>query len=245
MGINKIQYGNNVLIDLTNDTVTAQKIISGYTAHDRNGEIITGVAAGDSIVLNTMEEFISNYDDEEGFLLSYDNATTGTQYVTNTVNTSNGIYEENASISSASSWYFEQISGYTDRYYIYTKINNENYYMYNNTSSGANFMGLSTTTKSSFTVSLAVEGKFYFKLSSGNKWLQHSNSGGGIRLYTDNKSAANSQFTITYKTNAIIPYGTLTITENGTYNITNYKTIIVNISNSGSTSTINGDEVSY
>ena len=42
MAKNKIIYGGQVLIDLTNDTVTADKLLSGYTAHDRSGEIITG-----------------------------------------------------------------------------------------------------------------------------------------------------------------------------------------------------------
>lgn len=42
MGINKIQYGNTVLLDLTSDTVTADKLMQGYTAHDRTGALITG-----------------------------------------------------------------------------------------------------------------------------------------------------------------------------------------------------------
>lgn len=39
---NKIVYGNTVLIDLTADTVTADKILASYTAHDASGAIITG-----------------------------------------------------------------------------------------------------------------------------------------------------------------------------------------------------------
>lgn len=39
---NKIVYGTTVLIDLTADTVTADKILSSYTAHDASGNIITG-----------------------------------------------------------------------------------------------------------------------------------------------------------------------------------------------------------
>lgn len=42
MGINKIQYGNTTLIDLTADTVTADKLMQGYTAHDRTGAVING-----------------------------------------------------------------------------------------------------------------------------------------------------------------------------------------------------------
>ena len=39
---NKIVYGNTVLIDLTADTVTADKILASYTAHDASGNVITG-----------------------------------------------------------------------------------------------------------------------------------------------------------------------------------------------------------
>lgn len=46
MGINKVQYGNTVLIDLTSDTVTASVLMEGYTAHDRTGTLITGIGTG-------------------------------------------------------------------------------------------------------------------------------------------------------------------------------------------------------
>lgn len=39
---NKVIYGNTVLIDLTADTVTADKILASYTAHDASGAMITG-----------------------------------------------------------------------------------------------------------------------------------------------------------------------------------------------------------
>ena len=40
--VNKVVYGNRTLIDLTSDTVTEDKILSGFTAHDKSGSIITG-----------------------------------------------------------------------------------------------------------------------------------------------------------------------------------------------------------
>jgi hypothetical protein len=40
--VNKVVYGGTVLIDLTGDTVTADKMLTGYTAHDKSGETITG-----------------------------------------------------------------------------------------------------------------------------------------------------------------------------------------------------------
>lgn len=40
--VNKVVYGSTVLIDLTADTVTADKILASYTAHDATGNTITG-----------------------------------------------------------------------------------------------------------------------------------------------------------------------------------------------------------
>lgn len=40
--INKVIYGTEVLIDLTGDTVVAEKLMSGYVAHDKSGAPITG-----------------------------------------------------------------------------------------------------------------------------------------------------------------------------------------------------------
>lgn len=47
MAINKVIYGGETLIDLTGDTVTADKILSGFTAHDKGGELITGTCEYD------------------------------------------------------------------------------------------------------------------------------------------------------------------------------------------------------
>ena len=44
---NKVIYGNTVLIDLTADTVTADKILAGFTAHDQSGAVITGTCEYD------------------------------------------------------------------------------------------------------------------------------------------------------------------------------------------------------
>lgn len=46
--INKIIYGSTVLIDLTSDTVVANKLLSGFTAHDASGAIITGTCTFDA-----------------------------------------------------------------------------------------------------------------------------------------------------------------------------------------------------
>lgn len=46
--ISKVVYGGKTLIDLTSDTVTADKVLSGYTAHDKSGAIITGSCTFDA-----------------------------------------------------------------------------------------------------------------------------------------------------------------------------------------------------
>ena len=43
--INKVDYGNQTLIDLTNDTVTAATMLQGYIAHSASGATITGTIA--------------------------------------------------------------------------------------------------------------------------------------------------------------------------------------------------------
>ena len=48
MAKNKIIFGNEVLIDLTGDTVTAADLAYGVTAHDKSGAIITGTSTKDS-----------------------------------------------------------------------------------------------------------------------------------------------------------------------------------------------------
>lgn len=52
MAISKVVYGGNTLIDLTADTVKAEHLIKGYTAHGADGEPITGTNDWDS---NTMD----------------------------------------------------------------------------------------------------------------------------------------------------------------------------------------------
>lgn len=47
MAINKIIFGNETLIDLTSDTVSPDKILTGFTAHDKSGQIITGLCSFD------------------------------------------------------------------------------------------------------------------------------------------------------------------------------------------------------
>lgn len=48
MGISKVIYGNTTLVDLTMDTVVANKLLDGYTAHGADGEVVTGSCTFDA-----------------------------------------------------------------------------------------------------------------------------------------------------------------------------------------------------
>lgn len=47
MAVSKVVYGGKTLIDLTGDTVTADKLLSGITAHGKDGELVTGACTFD------------------------------------------------------------------------------------------------------------------------------------------------------------------------------------------------------
>lgn len=40
--VNKVIYGDQTLIDLSSDTIAADKLVIGYTAHGADGSLITG-----------------------------------------------------------------------------------------------------------------------------------------------------------------------------------------------------------
>ncbi len=62
MAINKVVLGDETLIDLTNDTVTADSLLEGKTAHDKSGELITGtMTSGGSLPSFTFSGDISYF----------------------------------------------------------------------------------------------------------------------------------------------------------------------------------------
>lgn len=52
--VNKVEYNNTTLIDLTGDTIVSEAMLAGYTAHDKSGASISG-----SIEIATVAEIKS------------------------------------------------------------------------------------------------------------------------------------------------------------------------------------------
>ena len=50
MAVNKVVIGGKVAVDLTRDTITADKLLKGTTAHDSAGNAIIGTMGGDSFL---------------------------------------------------------------------------------------------------------------------------------------------------------------------------------------------------
>lgn len=75
MAINKVQYGNNTLIDLSQDTVaSAADIVSGKVGHLRDGSVVTGTASaggGGVFIINISQEKVVNPEDETDWYYVY------------------------------------------------------------------------------------------------------------------------------------------------------------------------------
>ena len=62
MAVNKVVVNGEAIIDLSADTVTANKLAAGYTAHDRSGAVITGTMAGGGEPVRAKDVNFIDYD---------------------------------------------------------------------------------------------------------------------------------------------------------------------------------------
>ncbi|MGX8773524.1 MAG: SpaA isopeptide-forming pilin-related protein [Bacillota bacterium] len=174
------------------------------------------VSPGSPTKVQTQQELTQHYADAKGFYLSYGN----TYYFKNTIN-NKGAYHETTDITAAAKWFLEKVSGQNNRYRVYTVLSGSNQYMRNTT---GNEMGLTDNSSlaAEFDITEDSAGKFLFKLVGANKWLQHSGSGSGIRLWTDADNTTNSRISLTYVSSTEYPndpYGL----DGKSYGIINYR----------------------
>lgn len=71
--INKIVYGEDTLIDLTEDTVTEDALLNGYTAHSSSGRSITGSVVVPKNLNDLNDVDVSSPTDKQ--VLTYDSAS--------------------------------------------------------------------------------------------------------------------------------------------------------------------------
>lgn len=69
MAISKVEYGGNTLVDLTSDTVTSDTMLSGYTAHDKAGNVVTGTVVVQKFYTGSSEPSSSLGNDGDLYLM--------------------------------------------------------------------------------------------------------------------------------------------------------------------------------
>ena len=62
MAVNKVVVNGEAIIDLSADTVTANKLAAGYTAHDKSGAVIIGTMAGGGEPVRAKDVNFIDYD---------------------------------------------------------------------------------------------------------------------------------------------------------------------------------------
>lgn len=111
MAVSKVVYGGNTLVDLTNDTVTADTLVVGRTAHGKSGEVLNGTnpyekTATDTVVseqatlIQQIQEALEGKADGD---VSYDFYEGGTSitpnFTTQTLDTANKVVPSDITVN--------------------------------------------------------------------------------------------------------------------------------------------------
>ena len=176
-------------------------------------EISNGGLGGE--LAKTVAEFTEPNGASFGFNLYYDN--NNHKYFTSAVNSKNALVED-TSIAQAATWFFEEDGNYLK---LYTHVNGVKKYLH--TKSG-NEIELSETAADLLEISPTPTAprSYYFKKAGEDKWLQHSNGGGGIRYYTDNNNPTNSKIFVVHASPEGIDLDALDILTQKPYGLLHY-----------------------
>lgn len=83
MAVNKVVYGTTTLVDLTDTTATADKILSGYGAYGADGNWMSGTATGGSATVATATTSPSSNSTSISFSVSGEPLMFAVQFVQN------------------------------------------------------------------------------------------------------------------------------------------------------------------
>ena len=151
---------------------------------------IVEVAGGSTTDLaQTVADLTSERAEHCGFYLYYGSSN----LFTSSLNDNNALVET-TNRSEAATWFFEESNG---KYKLYTYVGNQKMYLHQKS---GNNVELSTDKADLLEIQKTdlSTASFNIKLNGQNRWLQHSESGGGIRYWTAHDNAANSNIFIEY-----------------------------------------------
>jgi len=137
-------------------------------------------------------EELNGEEAKKGLYLSV--ARSGSDYYFQNALNNNNAFKETTDLSEASAWYFEKAET-EGTYRLFTKVGDKKQYLKN---TSGNLAGLAEEGGTAFTISMPANGLFEIKSANEKKWLQHSNSGNGIRFWTDNNNNANCRIKMMY-----------------------------------------------
>ncbi len=107
MGVSKVEVGGETKLDLTNDTVTPETLMEGYTAHGADGEPIVGTAKGGgsgsamdpylgetvSVDINNATGVIVSTMEEGTVTTSFSKGNNGEDVITSNITMNSGDYD--------------------------------------------------------------------------------------------------------------------------------------------------------
>ena len=146
---------------------------------------------------DTVEKLTSSDKAKDGFYLSV-NLNNADKYITNTLNSDSAFIEVDSYLQ-ANRWYFKKLEN--GNYNIYTYVGGEIKYL-SYPSDKANNAALVSEDGADFTIELDGD-TFRFLRVNGTRYLQHSNSGKGVRYHTDRNP--NGRFKAVFASSVTIP----------------------------------------
>ena len=69
MAVNKVIYGTETLLDLTDDTVTENDLLKGVTAHSKSGDQISGTLGLKRVSAGTSDPSVTEGEDGDIYLV--------------------------------------------------------------------------------------------------------------------------------------------------------------------------------